>query len=837
MTILSEKLQKNKNTEQSNFKHKLKRFRNKAIHKCKFSTELASPRKNEFEQENDKLKAQISQLKETLTKIRKDYIKEIMQYESRSDPKNHIREAKSSLSQPNRYIDINDLIDEDSKKILSHKISEIKSQCDKSINDHLKYERTLIQQIVKLKNSENAYERLTKIPKEEVEKVYSAILKNPTGIPVAQSANQDRNIASDEPNSPTSHQVLGKVHQEMQEKFKNLKDYYEKEIKALRKELDEAKWKYDTEKSKWENQAEESTKEAMKLFQKEEKEVLQSLLDKSSEDPEGIDLTEILKQELKCAKYDLAVEKETHRLHNLQLEENKSKLTMKEEEHNRFKEEVRFNEKENVHLKQYKEEAESIINNLSKKIVKLENDLAYVKGDPSSIDINTFLDGMGLNSQQNPASDLANNSPLDVSFIQREASIKCIEKIQRIKRRFHNQGCITDMKDINKHLVAIEEKEYQEYRKDKKLRKESPVRTPSSSMSESGSSNDSIIKLRRMEMSNLLLKRKMTKVIQDIPMITKGTMTEKIFANEDLDRRSERSHSTKKIIELTKRNNSNYEEDSEIDEKYLKPISDRKSIEERESKDRKDESKINKSIGDSFETIKNVPENQDQPNLSVHIIKNKLSNNEVIKEGILEHPSKIHAGSQAIARDTMIKLPTEHFTEHNDSADFPKIILKQSYICKECRKIETKRSLSENEAKSVRNSYKNLLFDTQGESIGIQVGKPYFIKIQERMMKKGREMLQRHRENLEMRSTKGFKHINQNSRNIHDLPTSLTDNLKGLSLTGLRYNDQPLDKLMTFNKPLTYGNNDDLNLSEGKDSSNPSRQEPNKSFHKGQCCT
>lgn len=66
----------------------------------------------------------------------------------------------------------------------------------------------------------------------------------------------------------------------MQEKLKNLKDHHVKEIKALRKELDEAKWKYDTEKSKWESELEESTKEAMQLFQQEQKEVLQSLLDK-----------------------------------------------------------------------------------------------------------------------------------------------------------------------------------------------------------------------------------------------------------------------------------------------------------------------------------------------------------------------------------------------------------------------------------------------------------------------------------------------------------------------------------------------------------------------------
>ena len=44
-----------------------------------------------------------------------------------------------------------DLLDEESRKILEHKIEETRQKYEKSISDHLKYEKNLIQQMVKLK--------------------------------------------------------------------------------------------------------------------------------------------------------------------------------------------------------------------------------------------------------------------------------------------------------------------------------------------------------------------------------------------------------------------------------------------------------------------------------------------------------------------------------------------------------------------------------------------------------------------------------------------------------------------------------------------------------------
>lgn len=59
---------------------------------------------------------------------------------------------------------------------------------------------------------------------------------------------------------------------------------------------------------------------------------------------------------------------------------------------------------------------------------------------------------------------------LEANFIRREASIKCIDKMKRMKRRTLNQGTMTQLKDTDKLLVAIDEKDYQKYREDQKLK-------------------------------------------------------------------------------------------------------------------------------------------------------------------------------------------------------------------------------------------------------------------------------------------------------------------------------------------------------------------------------
>ena len=183
------------------------------------------------------------------------------------------------------------------------------------------------------------------------------------------------------------------------------------------------------------------------------------------------EMVEILKEELKLSKFNHAVEIESHLVHKSELQEHKDMLTLKETAFNRLKEESRFYEDEVNHLNNYKTEADSIINNLSKKIVELEKEILDLKGVSEGKDINRILNEPTSKSAIKRKSSVLNEElELESNFIKREASIKCLDKLKRIRRRTCNQGVMTQIKNTDKYIVAIEEKEYQNYKKDEKLR-------------------------------------------------------------------------------------------------------------------------------------------------------------------------------------------------------------------------------------------------------------------------------------------------------------------------------------------------------------------------------
>lgn len=150
--------------------------------------------------------------------------------------------------------------------------------------------------------------------------------------------------------------------------------------------------------------------------------------------------------------------------------------------YNRLKEEWAVYENENKHLNNYREEAESIINTLSKKVVNLEAELSEVKGDPYGLDLDKLIldsspkSKMMLGSSPKskvipePSSFLDDDLELDTNFVKRAASITLLDKMKRVYRKTCNQGTLTELKDIDKHIVVISDKEYQNYRKDLKLK-------------------------------------------------------------------------------------------------------------------------------------------------------------------------------------------------------------------------------------------------------------------------------------------------------------------------------------------------------------------------------
>ena len=97
--------------------------------------------------------------------------------------------------------------------------------------------------------------------------------------------------------------------------------------------------------------------------------------------------------------------------------------------------------------------------------------------------------------------------------------------------------------------------------------------------------------------------------------------------------------STKKVITLSRRNNSNSNigiEESEPEENYLKPISDRNSLNTSFRKqegggfsfdnllDKISQHRNIESFEESFDTMKNIMESSEKPNLQI-TIKNKQS--------------------------------------------------------------------------------------------------------------------------------------------------------------------------------------------------------------------
>ena len=120
----------------------------------------------------------------------------------------------------------------------------------------------------------------------------------------------------------------------------------------------------------------------------------------------------------------MAIEIETHKIHKNLLEEKKDQLTVKETMLNGIMEEFRFCTEENKCLNKYKEEADGIINNLSNKIIKLENELFEAKGDLAGGNLEKFMSNSSPNAGlgQNKNSILNNEMEMEVNFIKREAS-------------------------------------------------------------------------------------------------------------------------------------------------------------------------------------------------------------------------------------------------------------------------------------------------------------------------------------------------------------------------------------------------------------------------------
>lgn len=150
--------------------------------------------------------------------------------------------------------------------------------------------------------------------------------------------------------------------------------------------------------------------------------------------------------------------------------------------YNRLREEWAFYENENKHLNNYRDEAESIINTLSKKVVNLETEISDIKGDPYILEFDKLIldsspnSKMMLNSSPKskivpkPSPFLDDDLELDTNFVKRAASITLLDKMKRVYRKTCNQGTLTELKDIDKHVVVISDKEYQNYRKDMKVK-------------------------------------------------------------------------------------------------------------------------------------------------------------------------------------------------------------------------------------------------------------------------------------------------------------------------------------------------------------------------------
>lgn len=151
-------------------------------------------------------------------------------------------------------------------------------------------------------------------------------------------------------------------------------------------------------------------------------------------------IIEALKEKVKVLEYEYAVEVETHHLDKAELEHKKDELLTKETMYNRLREESRMFQEENLHLNKYKEEADILINNLSRKNVVLEDELRLCGNNDSellSFDKSFSKTPMSPTKQTNIKIDsvLDDDLELDSNFVRREASLRCLDKVKRMYRK------------------------------------------------------------------------------------------------------------------------------------------------------------------------------------------------------------------------------------------------------------------------------------------------------------------------------------------------------------------------------------------------------------------
>ena len=128
-------------------------------------------------------------------------------------------------------------------------------------------------------------------------------------------------------------------------------------------------------------------------------------------------------------------------------------------------------QEENLHLNKYKEEADILINNLSRKNVVLEDELRLCGNNDSellSFDKSFSKTPMSPTKQTNIKIDsvLDDDLELDSNFVRREASLRCLDKVKRMYRKTCNQGTITNLKNIDRYVVAIDEKDFERYKQE-----------------------------------------------------------------------------------------------------------------------------------------------------------------------------------------------------------------------------------------------------------------------------------------------------------------------------------------------------------------------------------
>ena len=81
--------------------------------------------------------------------------------------------------------------------------------------------------------------------------------------------------------------------------------------------------------------------------------------------------------------------------------------------------------------------------------------------------------------------------------------------------------------------------------------------------------------------------------------------------------------------------------------------------------------------------------------------------------------------------------------------------------------MNTMRSRSDMNTRSVHHSYNNSLSSNRNnlESKGVQVGKPHFLRLQEKQASKDRLKFNNTRDKIDQNTMKGFRHLTLYSRN------------------------------------------------------------------------